>query len=115
MGDSSWIERFKPKNPGDKEYIEGMVALYGKEQDRIVDPDKAVALFMKGVELGNARCVTQMHYCYEQGFGVPQDVHEAFNWTARSLALERGEPDWREWTWERHAKWVEDARKGSVK
>lgn len=118
MGDYSWIAKFRPQKPGDKEYVDGMVALYGPDQDRICDPDKAFAHFKKGVELGNLRCVTQMHYCYEQGWGVPQDVNEAFNWTARALALERDEPDWRDWTWTRHADYLKaeyKARKANLK
>ena len=34
MGDFTWIAMFKPKNPGDKEWVDGMVALYGPTQDR---------------------------------------------------------------------------------
>jgi hypothetical protein len=96
------MERFRPQFPGDEEWLEGMRCLYGSgEEGHVLDFEGAREHFMNGVRQGNLLCVRQMATFCEGDIDDPQCFDEGREWRARAMALERKEPDWMDWTWER--------------
>ncbi|KAH3756074.1 sel1 repeat family protein [Pelomyxa schiedti] len=53
----------------------GACFLTGTGVDR--DPSKAVSLFQKAVDAGNASAMNSLGWCYEKGNGVGEDMNEA--------------------------------------
>lgn len=84
MGDTNWVENFKPKAPGDAEWAEGMRNLFDDSNENIRDVQKAIDCFMRGAQLGDANCMRQLASCYESGCGVPQDFAMAREWRAKA-------------------------------
>ena len=87
MGDTNWVENFKPKAPGDAEWAEGMRYLFDDANEKIGDVQKAIECFMRGAQLGNVNCMRQLASCYETGCGVPQDLSKAREWRAKALGI----------------------------
>ncbi len=55
------------------------------------DPDKAVALFQSGADLGEPYSMGFLGDCYEKGIGVEQNLAEARAWYEK--ARDHGNPD----------------------
>ena len=102
MGDSNWMERFRPEAPGDDEWLEGMRCLYGSgEEGHVPDFEGAREHFMNGVKLGNLSCIYKMATLCEDDVEDPQRFAKGRDWRAKAMALKRKEQDWMDWTWER--------------
>ena len=75
---------------------------YGSgEEGHVPDFGGAREHFMNGVNQGNLLCVRQMATFCESDTDDSQCFAESRDWRARAMALERNEPDWMDWTWER--------------
>ncbi|AMO99498.1 sel1 repeat family protein [Collimonas arenae] len=74
---------------GGANFVLGSMYEQGIEVDK--DLTKAALWYSKGAELGFFMCQYNLSLLYTSGFGVPQDLVEAYKWA--ELAANSGPPD----------------------
>ncbi len=67
--------------------MEALARCYDKGYGVLKDEKKAIELYERAVELGNARAMYNLGVCYKYGEGVPKDMNKAIELYERAAAL----------------------------
>ena len=68
-------------------YGMALVGSWGMKANGFVQKQKSFELLERASEMGNAEAMVNVGYCFENGYGVPQDKTKAFYWFQQAAKL----------------------------